>query len=317
MNEKSKQRKIRSLNRLVAGKSLAERTSGPPDELTACQSGLTNAWLTGASVAGAMIRYKGGLPSMWNSYKTDEHKEISAEVTTYVAGQGDLIHAYVARPGGDGPFPGIVLVHHMPGWDEIYREFARRFADHGYNVIAPDLYCRYGHGTPDDVTAKVRADGGVADDSVVADCAAALRWLKSLPTSNGKVGIIGTCSGGRHSVLVASQVPEFDAVVDLWGGRVVATGDQLTEKQPVAPIDYTKDLQVPLLGLFGNDDQFPTPPEVDQHEAELKKHGKNYEFHRYDGAGHGFFYYDRPMFRQEQSLDGWNKVFGFFAKNLK
>ena len=57
-----------------------------------------------------------------------------------------------------------MLVHHLPGWDELYQEFARRFANHGYTVICPDLYCRYGHGTPDDVAAKARGAGGVADD---------------------------------------------------------------------------------------------------------------------------------------------------------
>ena len=57
---------------------------------------------------------------------------------------------------------------------------------------------------------------------MVADCAAALSWLKALPTSNGKVGIIGTCSGGRHALLTASRVPGFDAVADLWGGGVIA-----------------------------------------------------------------------------------------------
>ena len=120
-------------------------------------------------------------------------------------------------------------------------------------------------------------------------------WLKSLPTSNGKVGIIGTCSGGRAAFMVAARSSSFDAVVDLWGGRVVMAQDALNAKTPVAPIDYTKDLNIPLLGLFGNDDASPSPAEVDQHEAALKQHGKNYEFHRYDGAGHGFFYYDRPM----------------------
>ncbi|HEX2171112.1 MAG TPA: dienelactone hydrolase family protein [Dehalococcoidia bacterium] len=254
---------------------------------------------------------------MWNSFRTDSHQAIVAEITTYPGGHGDLIHAYVARPEGDGPFPGIVLVHHLPGWDEFYQEFARRLANHGYTVICPDLYCRDGHGTPDDVAAKVRADGGAPDDRVVADCEAAMRWLKALPTSNGKVGIIGTCSGGRHSVLVAGRVQGFAAVADLWGGRVVAAGDQLTAKQPVAPIDYTEGLSAPLLGLFGNEDQFPTPAEVDQHEEALKKHGKTYEFHRYDGAGHGFFYYDRPAYRQEQAMDGWSKVFAFFEKHLR
>jgi carboxymethylenebutenolidase len=223
----------------------------------------------------------------------------------------------VASPDADGPFPGIVLIHHLPGWDEFYQEFAERLARHGYEVICPDLYCRYGHGTPDDITAKVRSQGGVHDDSVVADGAAALAWLKARPTSNGKVGIIGSCSGGRHSVLVASRVPGFDAIVDLWGGGVVMAADQLTEARPVAPIDYTADLNTPLLGLFGNDDQGPSPEQVNIHEAELKRLGKNYEFHRYDGAGHGFFYYHAPAYRQEQAMDGWGKVFGFFEANLQ
>ena len=92
--------------------------------------------------------------------------------------------------------------------------------------------------------------------------------------------------------------------------------DDLTPQQPVAPIDLTKDLSCPLLGLFGNEDQSPTPEQVDQHEQELKNHNKDYEFHRYDNAGHGFFYYDRPPYRQEQAVDGWNKIFAFLEKNL-
>jgi len=240
-----------------------------------------------------------------------------AGTTTYRAGNGDQIHAYVASPEGDGPFPGVVVIHHMPGWDEFYQEFSRRLANHGYAVICPDLYCRTGHGTPDDVAAAIRAEGGVADDSVVADCQAALAWLKAQPNSNGRVGIVGSCSGGRHAVLVAGRVEGFDAVVDLWGGGVVMSPEQLTPTRPVAPIDYTKDLSAPLLGLFGNDDQNPPPAQVDQHEAELKRHGKEYEFHRYDGAGHGFFYYDRTAYRVQAAMDGWNKLFDFFAKHLK
>lgn len=253
---------------------------------------------------------------MWNSLDTGAADGMTASVVTFAAAGGDQIHAYVARPDGPGPFPGMVLVHHMPGWDEIYREFTRRFAQHGYNAICPDLYCREGHGRPDDVAAKVRADGGVRDRRVIDDCVAAAQLLRALPTSNGKVGIIGTCSGGRHAVLVASSVGGFDAVADLWGGRVVMQPSDLTPKQPVAPIDLTKDLRAPLLGLFGNDDKSPLPAQVDQHEAELKRHGKPYEFHRYDGAGHGFFYYDRPAYRAEQAVDGWAKVFAFFAKHL-
>lgn len=254
---------------------------------------------------------------MWNSFDTASVPSISAGPLQFAGANGDQIHAYVARPEGAGPFPGVVLMMHMPGWDELYQEFTRRFANHGFTAICPDLYCRVGHGSPDDIAAKVRAEGGVPDDQVVGDAGGAMQWLKSQSSSNGKVGIVGTCSGGRHAVLAASRTPGYDAVIDLWGGGVVQAKEQLTAKQPVAPLDYTRDLQAPLLGLFGNEDQRPSPADVDKHEAELKKHGKTYEFHRYDGAGHAFFYYDRPAYRQQQAMDGWAKVFAFFEKHLQ
>jgi carboxymethylenebutenolidase len=254
---------------------------------------------------------------MWNSHNTAAAPSISAGPIDISGANGDQIHAYVARPVGSGPYPGVVVVMHMPGWDEFYLEFTRRLADHGYTAICPDLYCRAGHGTPDEVAGKVRADGGVPDDQVVGDTAGALQWLKSQSTSNGRVGIIGSCSGGRHAYLAACRTPGYAAIVDLWGGGVVQSPEQLTPKQPVAPLDYTKDLQIPLLGLFGNDDQRPSPADVDKHEAELKRLGKKYEFHRYDGAGHGFFYYQAPLYRQQQAMDGWSKVFAFFDANLK
>jgi carboxymethylenebutenolidase len=253
---------------------------------------------------------------MWNSFRTDARSGITAEVITYPGGNGDEIHAYLARPATDEPAPGVVAVHHLPGWDEFYREFAERLARHGYSVICPDLYCRFGHGTPDDVAATVRSQGGVPDDSVVADCSAALSWLKALPSSNGKAGIIGPCSGGRHALLAASRVAGFDAVADLWGGGVVAAREELSPARPVAPIDYTADLSAPLLGLFGNDDSHPSPAQVDLHESELKRHGKAHEFHRYDGAGHGFFYYHAPIYRPEAAMDGWAKIFSFFDRQL-
>ncbi|MCA9829103.1 MAG: dienelactone hydrolase family protein [Dehalococcoidia bacterium] len=250
-------------------------------------------------------------------YETGDYEGMIAETTKVQGHNGDWVTAYVARPLGPGPFPGVVMVHHMPGWDEWYKEATRKFAHHGYAAIAPDLYCRAGSGSPDDVAAKVRADGGVPDDQVVGDLAGAARFLRALPNVNGKVGIFGTCSGGRHGVLAASRTTEFDALADLWGGGVVMAEADLTPKRPVAPIDYTKDLSCPILGLFGNDDRAPTAEQVDIHEAELKKLGKAYEFHRYDGAGHGFFYHHAPaMYRAEQAVDGWKKVFDFFSRNL-
>ncbi len=92
--------------------------------------------------------------------------------------------------------------------------------------------------------------------------------------------------------------------------------EDLNERQPVAPFDMTPDMGAPLLGIFGNDDQAPSPDEVNQTEEEIKKHNKTYEFHRYDGAGHGFFAVDRPSYRVEQAVDGWKKVFAWYEKYL-
>jgi carboxymethylenebutenolidase len=167
------------------------------------------------------------------------------------------------------------------------------------------------------MSAKARAAGGVPDANVIGDCEGAMKYIKASPYSNGKVGVIGTCSGGRHSFLAACRVKGFDAAVDCWGGRVVQAQADLTAAQPVAPIDLTKDLSCPLLGIFGNDDQSPTPEQVNRHEEELKKHGKKYTFHRYDGAGHGFWYYHTDRYRPTQAMDAWSKVFQFFAENLK
>ena len=157
---------------------------------------------------------------------------------------------------------------------------------------------------------------GRPDDQAVGDLAGAMHYLRALPYVNGKVGVFGTCSGGRHAYLAACRVQGFDAIVDCWGGNVVMNPDQLDEKRPVSPLEYTRDLSCPILGLFGNEDKNPTPEQVNQHEEELKKHNKPYEFHRYDGAGHGFFYYQYPAYRQAQAMDGWNKVFAFLGKNL-
>jgi carboxymethylenebutenolidase len=240
-----------------------------------------------------------------------------AETISISGHNGDTISAYVARPLGAGPFPGVVLIHHNPGWDEFYREMTRKFAHHGYAAISHNLFHRAGEGRSDDVAAKVRAEGGIPDAQAIGDTEGAVKWLRAQPWLTGKVGVIGSCSGGRLAFLYACHTKRIDAVVELWGGRVVMKKEELTPKMPVAPIEYTKNLACPILGLFGNEDAAPTPEQVNQHEAELKKHGKEYEFHRYDGAGHGFFYYDRPMYRVEQALDGWKKVFAFFEKHLR
>tara|TARA_Y100000817_G_scaffold311517_2_gene303791 strand:- start:1163 stop:1915 length:753 start_codon:yes stop_codon:yes gene_type:complete len=249
-------------------------------------------------------------------YTTDQFEGMVAGTTTINGHNGEKINSYFARPEGPGPFPAIVLMHHLPGWDELYREFTRKFAHHGYLAISPDLYSREAKGTPEDVAASVRADGGISDEQAMGDAQAAAEYVLSLPNSNKKVGIFGTCSGGRQAFLAGCQLNIFNAVIECWGGNVIMDKSQLTEKQPKSPNSFTNDLNIPMLGLFGNLDQSPTPEQVDQHESELKQFGKKYEFHRYDEAGHGFLYYDRPLYHQSSAIDAWEKIFTFLNTNL-
>ena len=245
------------------------------------------------------------------------YRGIHSEMVTIAGHGGATPEAYYARPNGSGPFPGMVLIHHAPGWDEWTTEAVRKFAHHGYIAIAPNLYAREAGGSPDDQAARARGAGGVPDEQVMGDVAGAMKFLRAQPQSSGKVGVIGFCSGGRHTYLAACTLDGIDAAVDCWGGRVIPGGpEDITPKRPVAPIDLTPKMRAPLLGIFGNDDHNPTVAQVNQTEETLKRFGKAYEFHRYDGAGHGFFAVDRPAYRPEQAKDAWTKVFAFLAKHL-
>ena len=239
-----------------------------------------------------------------------------AETTTLRGHQGDRIDAYTARPLGAGPFPGIVVIHHMPGWDGSHKEIARRFAHHGYVACLPNLQYREGKATPEENSASIRASGGMPDARTMGDVQAAIDYLRDLPNHNGKVGVIGYCSGGRQAYLAGCTLKGIDAVVSNYGGGVAAKPEELTPQQPVAPIDLTKDLQCPILLLFGIEDKRPSPEDAKKTEAALKEHGKSFEAHTYENAGHAFFAVDREQYRVHAAVDGWKRVFGFFGKHL-
>ena len=195
-------------------------------------------------------------------------------------------------------------------------KIVRKFAQHGYAAISPNLHFREGKATPAENSASIRAKGGMPDDRTMGDVKASIQYLRRLPYLNGKVGIIGYCSGGRQAYLAACTLPIIDAAVDCYGGGVVMKPEELTERQPVAPIDYTKHLACPLLGLFGADDQRPSPSDVALTEAELKKWNKTYEFHMYENAGHSFFSVDSINYRPKAAMDGWEKIFRWYKKYL-
>src|SRR5258708_14247463 len=76
-----------------------------------------------------------------------------AEMVKYQGFKDDRGDAYYARPTRAGRLPGVVVIHHLPGWDEWIIEVARKFAHHGYAAIAPHLYFRDCPGRPDPIGA--------------------------------------------------------------------------------------------------------------------------------------------------------------------
>ena len=117
---------------------------------------------------------------------------IMAESISTTGHGGDTIEAYLARPLGPGPFGGVVVIHHMPGYDAGTKEITRSFATHGYLALCPNLYTREAPGaSPDDAAAAARARGGVPDERLVGDVGGAVNYLRAMPVSHGQVGDLG------------------------------------------------------------------------------------------------------------------------------
>ncbi len=230
---------------------------------------------------------------------------------------GDGIEAYVANPAEPASRGGVVVIHHLPGYDRGSKEIVRRFAELGYDAICPNLYTRQAPGLPpEQAAALIREQGGVPDEQLVGDVAGAAAYLRALPTSNQKVGVIGYCSGGRQSVLAACSV-DVDAAVDCYGAFVTGTPPEGFPLRVSNLVDRIPDLRCPLLGLFGNDDAYPSPEHVDELEHLLNEHDKTYDFHRYDGAGHAFFSVETERYRADAAADGWQRIAAFYGNHLR
>ena len=233
---------------------------------------------------------------------------------------GDTIEGYLARPSQNGSYPGIVVIHEAFGLVEHIRDLARRFANIGYNALAPDLYTRAGPPKdPGDMASVFPVMFGLRDSQAVGDLEASADYLRGLAGATGKVGAIGFCSGGRHTLLFACSSNKLDAAVDCWGGFITrATPDaETTTARPTPPVTMIDRLSCPLFGVFGEEDQNP-PVEL---EAELKKRGqaakKDVTTKVYKSAGHAFLADYRPSYREPAAKELWADATAFLGKHLK
>ena len=220
-------------------------------------------------------------------------------------------------PDGVEAAPGVVVIMHGPGLDRFVEDRVGALARHGYAAAAPDLFHRQpaDGADPTEMATIMARIGRLRDDEILADIDAAVAHLRALerPRVTG-LAVIGFCMGGRITYLAAGARPAtWRAAGVFYGGNIMKPwGDG------PAPFDLTPRIDCPMIGFFGEDDANPSPADVDRIDAELTRHGKPHEFHRYTGAGHAFLNFtNAERFRPTQAEDAWQKLLAFLDHHLK
>src|SRR5215831_9618017 len=233
---------------------------------------------------------------------------------------GDTITGYLARPSQPGRSPGIVVIHEAFGLVEHIRDIARRFANIGYNALAPDLYARKGGpSNPGDMATVMPVMFGKSDAEAVQDLEAAAAHLRGLSGATGKIGAIGFCSGGRQTLLFACSSDMVNAAVDCWGGFIHrATPDaETTPARPTPILKLVDRLHCPLFAVFGEEDQNPTVAQSKDLRTLAQRAGKDVTIKVYKDAGHAFLADYRPSYREGPAAELWRDAVAFFNKHLK
>ncbi len=225
--------------------------------------------------------------------------------------EGQPMRVFLDVPAGSGPAPGIVVIQHGPGVDRFIEDRVENLAGHGYVAAAPDLY----HRQPQDGADMLTRMGRLRDHEIVTDVDATIAHLRRLSNPRvGELAVLGFCMGGRVTYLLAGARPAaWRAAGVFYGGNVMKPwGDG------PAPFDTTGKIACPVIGFFGLEDPNPSPADVDRIDAELTRHGKAHEFHRYEGAGHAFLNFtNAERYRAEPAKDAWAKMLGFLDRHLR
>ncbi|MBW8303219.1 MAG: dienelactone hydrolase family protein [Brevundimonas sp.] len=295
------------------------RPEGPEaDDVRLSRRGLATAGLGGLFFAGYA---PAALAAQASPVRTPaDGLEISN--VSYRAPDGFELPAYVARPGGDGPFPVVVVVSEIFGVHEYIRDVCRRLARAGYAAIAPAFFVRVEDPAPlSDMQRVQQIVAAAGYEQVMGDVAATLDWASQQLWANAdKIGITGWCWGGKVVWQAAARFAAIDAGV-AWYGRLAppanATPEQVEAGRPW-PVDLAGDLKAPVLGLYGEADRGIPLDSVEAMRSALQRAGQtDSRIDIYPAAPHGFHADYRDSYRAADAADGWARLLALFEARLK
>ncbi|MGH9335601.1 MAG: dienelactone hydrolase family protein, partial [Vicinamibacteria bacterium] len=228
--------------------------------------------------------------------------EVETRTVTYATVNGQGAQGYLATPeGAESPLPGVIVIHEWWGLNDNIRSMAERLAGEGYRALAVDLYGGVSASTPDDAQKAMRAAMEKSDE-LTENLKQAYAYLSE---GGRKVGTIGWCFGGGWSLATALALPDdIDATVIYYGRLVTEKGE--LEK-----------LRMPILGIFGAEDEGIPVESVRAFESALQELGKDASVHVYEGADHAFANPSGQNYQAEEADDAWQKTIAFFAEHLK
>ncbi|MGI9173864.1 MAG: dienelactone hydrolase family protein [Rhodothermales bacterium] len=239
---------------------------------------------------------------------------VTAEEVQYGTIEGEFANGYLAAPanpdsvveamGTSGAaLPGVIMVHEWWGLNDNVRAMARRLAGEGYRVLAVDLYGGEVASTP----AEARQLVGLAmdhPDRITQNTEAAYAYLTE-EMGAPSVAVMGWCFGGGVSLQTALALPqEIDGAIIYYGRVEGVDRDGLAK------------LEMPILGLFGGEDQGIPVEGVRQFEETLDELSKDAEIVVYEDAGHAFANPTGQNYVPDAAEDAWEKTITFLRETL-
>ncbi len=254
-----------------------------------------------------------GAATKWPEATAAQDRDIVAGGVRF-EGKGGTLGGYLARPTGNGPYPGVIVIHENRGVTDYIQNVTRDLAREGYVGLAVNLVSRgLGPDYPGGSDEALRALGKLSDAEAMEDLDAGVEFLKkqSVVFTNS-IGCMGFCMGGRFSLLFAEHRKDLKAAVVFYGRTVNA----YSPTQTTSPLDGVAEIDAPLLGLYGAADAGIPLADVQKLEEALKTHRKTYDIKIYPGAKHAF-HREGPNYHEAAAKDSWKRTLDWLAKYMK